>query len=71
MSIYRRLFPFLRPYLFPHFVTAIVCMLLFSATNGALPFLVERVFDDIFAQKNLHALRLLPPVPRQNPIPLG
>ena len=62
MSVYRRLFPFLRPYLFPHFVTAIVCMLLFSATNGALPFLVEHVFDDIFAQKNLHALRLLPPV---------
>lgn len=60
MSIYRRLFPFLRPYLFPTFALAIVCMLLFSATNAVLPFLVERVFDDIFAKKNLHALRLLP-----------
>jgi subfamily B ATP-binding cassette protein MsbA len=35
-------------------------MLLFSATNGVLPFLVEHIFDDIFAQKNLSALRVLP-----------
>jgi len=60
MSIYRRLFPFLRPYLFPRFATALLCMLLFSATNGVLPFLVEHVFDDIFAQKNAQALRTLP-----------
>jgi subfamily B ATP-binding cassette protein MsbA len=60
MNVYRRLFPFLRPYLFPRFTTAIVCMVLFSATNGVLPFLVQHVFDDIFAQKNLEALRFLP-----------
>jgi subfamily B ATP-binding cassette protein MsbA len=60
MNIYRRLFPFLRPYLFPAFFGAVVCMLLFSATNGVLPFLVEYVFDDIFAQKSLDALRVLP-----------
>jgi subfamily B ATP-binding cassette protein MsbA len=35
-------------------------MLAFSATNGVLPFLVERVFDDIFTQKNVQALHLLP-----------
>lgn len=60
MNVYRRLLPFLRPYLFPRFATAIICMVLFSATNGVLPFLVQHVFDDIFAQKNLEALRLLP-----------
>lgn len=60
MNVYRRLFPFLRPYLFPAFATAVVCMLLFSATNGVLPFLVQHVFDDIFAQKNLGALQMLP-----------
>ncbi|HEV8713739.1 MAG TPA: ABC transporter transmembrane domain-containing protein [Candidatus Binatia bacterium] len=60
MNVYRRLFPFLRPYLFPRFFTAILCMLAFSATNGVLPFLVQHVFDDIFAQKNTQALRLLP-----------
>ena len=60
MTIYRRLFPFLRPYLWPHFIVALVCMLLFSATNGVLPFLVEHIFDDIFAQKNLESLQSLP-----------
>ncbi|MGE0826604.1 MAG: ABC transporter ATP-binding protein [Candidatus Binatia bacterium] len=60
MNVYRRLFPFLRPYLFPSFATAIICMLLFSATNAVLPFIVQHVFDDIFAQKNLTALTFLP-----------
>jgi subfamily B ATP-binding cassette protein MsbA len=60
MNVYRRLFPFLRPYLFPAFLTAVVCMLLFSATNGVLPFIVQHVFDDIFTQKNVRALQILP-----------
>src|SRR5689334_9875278 len=60
MNVYRRLLPFLRPYLFSAFIPAIVCMLLFSATNGVLPFVVQHVFDDIFAQKNLDALKVLP-----------
>ncbi|MEW6299275.1 MAG: ABC transporter transmembrane domain-containing protein, partial [Thermodesulfobacteriota bacterium] len=60
MSIYRRLFPFLQPYLLSAFLPAVVCMLLFSATNGVLPFLVQHVFDDIFAHKNVQALRVLP-----------
>lgn len=60
MKVYRRLLRYLRPYFFPTFVTAVVCMLLFSATSGVLPFLVERVFDDIFAEKKLDALRVLP-----------
>ncbi|MCS6925374.1 MAG: lipid A export permease/ATP-binding protein MsbA [Candidatus Binatia bacterium] len=62
MNMYRRLFPFLRPYLFSAFLPAVVCMLLFSATNGALPFLVQHVFDDIFAHKNAQALQILPAV---------
>ena len=60
MNVYRRLFPFLRPYLWSSFFPAIVCMLLFSATNGVLPFVVQHVFDDIFTQKNLEALKFLP-----------
>jgi subfamily B ATP-binding cassette protein MsbA len=60
MNVYRRLLPFLRPYLIPEFVAALICMLLFSATNGVLPFLVEHIFDDIFAKKNLEALKILP-----------
>ena len=59
MKIYRRLLPFLRPYL-PQFFLALGCMVVFSVTSGALPFVVEHVFDDIFAAKNLDALRILP-----------
>lgn len=62
MNMYRRLFPFLRPYLLSAFVPAVGCMLLFSATNGVLPFLVQHVFDDIFAHKNARALHILPAV---------
>jgi subfamily B ATP-binding cassette protein MsbA len=61
-SLYRRLLVYLRPYWWPHFVLAIACMLLFSATNGAMPFLIRHVFDDIFTNKDLLALKILPGV---------
>src|SRR5262249_16684671 len=57
-QLYRRLLPFLRPYFWPHFVMAMVCMIIFSATNGVVPFLVKEVFDKIFDQKDLFALEL-------------
>jgi len=37
-------------------------MLLFSATNGVMPFLIRHVFDDVFTNKNLLALKILPGV---------
>jgi len=37
-----------------------ICMLGFSSTNGAVPFLVQHVFDDIFARKDQHALFYFP-----------
>jgi ATP-binding cassette, subfamily B, bacterial MsbA len=39
-----------------------VCMVGFGATDGALPFLVQRVFDDIFTRKDVRALTYLPVV---------
>lgn len=57
---YERLFGYLRPYLWPRFVVALVCMWIFSATNGYLPFLIRDVFDDIFAVGNWEDLRWLP-----------
>lgn len=60
--IYLRLLRYLRPHLWPTFTVAMIAMLLFSATTGALPLLVERVFDDIFAAKNEFALTVLPVV---------
>jgi ATP-binding cassette, subfamily B, bacterial MsbA len=59
-EIYLRLLRYLRPYLWPWFFGGVLAMLLFSATTGVLPLLVERVFDDIFAAKNVTALRVLP-----------
>jgi subfamily B ATP-binding cassette protein MsbA len=59
-SLYRRLLVYLRPYWWPHFACAIVCMVLFSATNGAMPFLIRHIFDDVFTNKNLFALKVLP-----------
>ncbi|MCC6848907.1 MAG: lipid A export permease/ATP-binding protein MsbA [Deltaproteobacteria bacterium] len=59
-ATYFRLLRYLRPYVWPWFGGAMVAMLLFSATTGLLPLLVERVFDDIFADRKIAALRLLP-----------
>lgn len=60
MKIYLRLLKYLRPYIWPYFTMAMVCMAGYSATSGALPFLVQRVIDDIFAQKDKTALLYLP-----------
>jgi len=59
-TTYLRLLQYLRPYVWPWFTGAMLAMLLFSATTGVLPLLVERVFDDIFAARKITALRLLP-----------
>lgn len=59
-NTYRRLLRYLRPYLWPHFAGAVICMVLFSSTNGVMPFLVRHIFDDVFTGKNLFALQVLP-----------
>ncbi len=58
----RRVLAYLRPYFWPYFVGAMICMVLFSATNGVMPFLVRAIFDDIFTNKNAVMLGLLPGV---------
>jgi ATP-binding cassette, subfamily B, bacterial MsbA len=60
VSVYRRLLAHLRPYVWPRFVVAVVCMLLYSGTNGVMPYLVRSVFDDVFVHKQEWALRVLP-----------
>ncbi|HEX9788416.1 MAG TPA: ABC transporter transmembrane domain-containing protein [Candidatus Binatia bacterium] len=62
MNHYFRLLSFLKPYLWPHFSLAMVCMVVFGATDGALPFLVQRVIDDVFTLKDPSALSYLPAV---------
>lgn len=60
MKNYLRLFQFLKPYIWPHFTLAILCMIGFGATDGALPFLVQHVFDDVFQRKDVTVLSYLP-----------
>lgn len=60
MNKYLRLLRFLKPYVWPHLTLAMVCMVIYSATSGAIPFLTRRIFDDVFSQKDQTVLTLLP-----------
>ena len=60
MKQYRRLLAYLKPYIWPYFTVAMICMAAYSATSGAAPLIVRRVFDDIFALKDRTALAYLP-----------
>ncbi len=60
MKIYRRLLQYLKPYIWPYFSVAMICMLGYSATQGVLPFIVKQVFDSVFARRDRGALTVLP-----------
>ena len=57
---YRRLLQYLKPYIWPYFTMSMICGVGYSATSGALPFLVQRIFDDVFARKDQTVLSYLP-----------
>jgi len=59
MRRYRRLLSFVRPY-WKRFFWAAVCMAAYSAFSGALAWLVRPVVDNVFVEKDLAMLRLLP-----------
>jgi ATP-binding cassette, subfamily B, bacterial MsbA len=60
MKTYLRLLPFLKPYVWPHFILGMICMLAYGSTDGVLPFLVQHVMDDVFARKDATTLSYLP-----------
>jgi subfamily B ATP-binding cassette protein MsbA len=60
VKTYLRLLPFLKPYVWPYFAVGLICMLGHSATDGVLPFLVQRVFDDVFGNKDAEMLYYVP-----------
>ena len=60
MRTYFRLLPFLKPYIWPYSILGMVCMLGYGATDGAIPFLVQHVMDDVFAKKDAATLSYLP-----------
>lgn len=59
-SNYKRLLAYLRPYVWPRFVLALLATIVFSATNGAVPFLIRFIYDDIFEQRDAQMLTLMP-----------
>jgi subfamily B ATP-binding cassette protein MsbA len=59
LGSYLRLLRYLRPYVWPYFVGGVACMLLFSAAEACIPFLVKVVFDDVFTRRDLGALRFV------------
>jgi subfamily B ATP-binding cassette protein MsbA len=60
LQVYIRLLRYLKAYVWPHFSIAMVCMVAYSATDGVLPFIVQKVFDDVFAKKDKGMLLFLP-----------
>ncbi len=60
MKYYIRLLGYLKPYVWPYFILGMVCMLAFGATDGAIPFLVQHIMDDVFARKDQTVLSYLP-----------
>ncbi|OGQ74656.1 MAG: ABC transporter permease [Deltaproteobacteria bacterium RIFCSPLOWO2_12_FULL_60_16] len=60
MTIYLRLLKFLRPYVWPYFTMAMICMAGYSATSGAVPYLAQTVFDDVFVRKDQAVLSYIP-----------
>jgi ATP-binding cassette, subfamily B, bacterial MsbA len=60
LKIYLRLLQYLKPYVWPYFVLAMACMLGYSATEGAMPFLVQWMMDDVFVNRDQSALYYLP-----------
>jgi subfamily B ATP-binding cassette protein MsbA len=60
MRTYLRIVRFLKPYLWPHFTLAMLCMLIYSTTGGGVTYLTKRVFDDVFSSRDQTALTLLP-----------
>jgi hypothetical protein len=53
---YQRLLGYLRPYLWPRGVLAVICMLLFSGIESSIPFVAKYTFDQVFTEKHLDAL---------------
>ena len=60
MKTYLRLLPFLKPYIWPYFTGGMICMLLYGVTDGAIPFLVQHIMDDVFTKKDAATLSYLP-----------
>jgi len=56
VNLYRRLLGYLRPYVWPHGIVAVIAMLAFTTVEGSVPFVAKYTFDQVFTQRHLDAL---------------
>ena len=52
-ALYKRLLGYARPYIFPDLVMAVLAMLVLSAANGAIPYLVKETINSLSALKSM------------------
>lgn len=57
--MYTRLLPYLKPHR-RYFIAALLCMVVFGATDGVVPFLVKYILDGVFTKRDEHLLWMLP-----------
>ncbi|MBM2802118.1 MAG: phospholipid-lipopolysaccharide transporter [Deltaproteobacteria bacterium] len=60
MKTYLRLLKYLKPYIWPYFSLGLLCMIGFGATDGVLPYLIQRIMDDVFVAKDQNTLVYIP-----------
>ncbi|HVA68508.1 MAG TPA: ABC transporter transmembrane domain-containing protein [Candidatus Binataceae bacterium] len=58
-ALYVRLLKYGRPYLFPEVTIAAVSMLLLSASNGTIPFLIQRFINHLASMKDIKQVHIL------------
>jgi subfamily B ATP-binding cassette protein MsbA len=58
MSTYSRMLRYLRPYVWPHMVLAVLFMLAFSGIESSVPFLIKFTFDQVFTRQQPEHLQL-------------
>lgn len=59
VATYRRVLQYLSPYR-RQFLAALVCLVIFGATDGGVPFLVKHILDDVFNRGNRQLLYIIP-----------
>ncbi len=58
MKIYLRLLNYIKPYLH-RFVLAVICIVVATAANLFIPWIIQNVIDDVLAAKNMQMLNLI------------
>ncbi|WP_371372169.1 lipid A export permease/ATP-binding protein MsbA [Sporomusa aerivorans] len=58
MKLYLRLLNYIKPYL-PRFILAVVCIVVATAGNLFIPWIIQNVIDDVLAAKDMQMLNLI------------